>query len=126
MLLLQTRTNLGEMYQLQGRHTEAEKLLRQCLAEREKKQPDSFLLASTQSMLGRVLAERKKFADAEPLLLAGYAGLKGHAGKTPGWGKNYLPHTLEWLAQLYKDWGKPAEAAKWRSKRDAVDARSAK
>ena len=126
MLLIQTRTNLGEMYQLQQRHAEAEKLLRQCLAERKKKEPDSFRLASTQSMLGRVLAERKKLAEAETFLLAGYKGLKGNAGKTPDWGKYYLPDTIKWLAQLYEDWGKPEEAAKWRAERDAVDARSAK
>ncbi|MHC4956377.1 MAG: tetratricopeptide repeat protein [Planctomycetota bacterium] len=119
LMLLQTRTNLGEMYQLQERHAEAEKLLRQCLAEREKKEPNSFRLASTQSMLGRVLAEQKKFAEAEPLLLAGYKGLKENAGKTPDWGKYYLPDTLEWLAQLYEDWGKKDEAAKWRSARSA-------
>jgi hypothetical protein len=34
--------------------------------------------------------------------------------------------TLEWLAQLYEDWGKPDEAAKWRSERDAVDGGAAK
>jgi tetratricopeptide (TPR) repeat protein len=126
LMLLQTRTNLGEMYQLQERHAEAEKLLRQCLAERETKEPDSFRLASTQSMLGRVLAEQKKFAEAEPLLLAGYKGLKANAGKTPDWGKHYLPDALEWLAQIYEDWGKPDEAAKWRSERDAVDGGAAR
>jgi WD40 repeat protein len=117
MLLLQTRTNLGELYQLQGRHTEAEELLCRCLKEREKREPNSFRLASTQSMLGRVLAEEKKFAEAESLLLAGYKGLKKNAGSTPNWGKYYLPDTLEWLTQLYEAWGKAEEAKKCRAER---------
>ena len=115
MLLLQTRTNLGEMYQLQRNGKAAEDLLRKCVAEREKKEPKSFRLASTQSMLGRALAEEKKFAEAESLLLSGYKGLKDNANSTPVWGKYYLPDTLEWLAQLYEDWGKPDEAKKWRA-----------
>jgi tetratricopeptide (TPR) repeat protein len=114
MLLLQTRTNLGEMYQLQGRHAEAEELLRKCLKERGEKEPNSFRLASTQSMLGRVLAEEKKFAEAESLLLAGYKGLKDNASTTPTWGKYYLPNTLDWLTQLHEAWGRPEEATKWR------------
>ncbi len=117
MLLLQTRTNLGELYQLQGRHAKAEELLGKCLEERDKKEPHSFRLASTQSMLGRVLAEQKKFAQAESLLLTGYKGLKANAGSTPSWGNYYLPDTLEWLAQLYQAWGKPEEAQKWQAER---------
>jgi tetratricopeptide (TPR) repeat protein len=117
MLLLQTRTNLGELYQLQGRNAKAEELLRKCLAEREKKEPNSFRLASTQSILGRVLAQEKKFEDAEPLLLAGYKGLKAKGAATPFWGKYYLPDTLEWLTQLYEATNKPDEAKKWRDER---------
>jgi tetratricopeptide (TPR) repeat protein len=117
MLLLQSRTNLGELYQLQGRHAQAEELLRKCLREREKKEPNSFRLASTQSMLGRVLAKEKKFAEAESLLLAGYKGLKNNADTTPIWGKYYLPGTLEWLTQLYEAWGKSDEVTKWQTER---------
>jgi WD40 repeat protein len=117
MTLLQTRTNLGELYQLQGQRAKAEEWLRKCLVEREKKEPNSFRLASTQSMLGRVLAGEKKFAEAESLLLAGYKGLKDHASTTPIWGKYYLPDTEVWLAELYENWGKPDEAKKWRAER---------
>ena len=114
MLLLQTRTNLGELYQLQGRHAKAEDLLRKCLAEREKKEPNSFRLASTQSMLGRVLAKKTNFAQAESLLLACHKGLKNNARATPFWAKYYLPDTELWLAELYEAWGKPDKAKKWR------------
>lgn len=68
-------------------------------------------------MLGRVLAEQKKFAEAEKLLLAGYKGLKENVSTTPGWGKYYLPDTMDWLGQLYEAWGKPDEARKWLAER---------
>src|SRR5262249_10574654 len=117
MLLLQSRTNLGELYLLQGRHAQAEKVLRECLEEREKKEPNSFRLASTQSMLGRVLAKEKKFAEAESVLLAGHKGLKANARATPLWGRYYLPETALWLAELYEARGRPDEAKKWRAER---------
>ena len=71
-------------------------------------------------MLGRVLAEQKKFADAESLLLAGYKGLQENARTTPGWGRYYLPDTLDWLTQLYEAWEKPEEAKKWRAEREKL------
>lgn len=103
----------------------AEELLRECLAEREEKEPNSFHLASTQSMLGRVLAERNKFAEAESFLLAGHKGLQDNADTTPDWGNYYLPDTLEWLTQLYEAWGNPDEAAKWQAEYEAIGSRPA-
>jgi len=120
-LLLQTRTNLGESYQMQGRNAEAEELLRRCLAEREKTEPNGFRQASTRTMLGRVLAEQKKFAEAEPLLLAGYEGLEANADKISRARQYHRSDARAWLAELYEDWGKPDEAAKWRSGPAAED-----
>ena len=54
--------------------TEAEPLLRECLAIREKTQPDVWPTFNTQSLLGGALLGQKKYADAEPLLLAGLRG----------------------------------------------------
>ena len=56
--------------------TEAESLLRKCLVIREKTQPDLWTTFNTQSLLGGALLGQKKYAEAEPLLLAGYAGMK--------------------------------------------------
>jgi hypothetical protein len=76
-------------------------------------------------MLGRALAEQGKFAEAETLLLAGCKGLR-NAGKLPVWSAYRLRETLGWLTQLYEDWGKPTEAAKWRSERVKVKRSAAK
>ena len=56
--------------------TRAEPLLRECLAIREKTQPDDWTTFNTQSLLGGALLGQKKYADAEPLLLKGYEGMK--------------------------------------------------
>jgi len=50
--------------------------LKECLAIREKKEPNNWRTFNTKSMLGGALLGQKNYADAEPLLLAGYEGMK--------------------------------------------------
>ena len=57
---------------------------------------------------------QKKYADAEPLLLAGYEGLKQREKTIPPQGKIYIPKAIERLVQLYEATGKKDEAANWR------------
>ena len=58
----------------QKKWTEAEPLLRECLAIREKTQPDVWSTFNTQSLLGGALLGQKKYAEAEPLLADGLRG----------------------------------------------------
>src|SRR5262249_38713560 len=113
---LGSMAELGQ-FMLKGRkYTEAEPLLRQCLAIREKQQPDKWTTFSTKSLLGGSLLGQAKYADAEPLLLAGYEGMKQRAAKIPLSGKPYQSAALERIVQLYEAWGKPEKAAEWRAK----------
>src|SRR5262249_27677068 len=48
---------------------EAEPICRECLALREKLQPEAWTTFNTQSLLGGALLGQKKYAEAEPLLL---------------------------------------------------------
>jgi tetratricopeptide (TPR) repeat protein len=59
-----------------GQHAAAEPLLRECRSIREKTQPDAWTTFNTISTLGGALLGQKKYADAEPLLLKGYEGMK--------------------------------------------------
>jgi serine/threonine protein kinase/tetratricopeptide (TPR) repeat protein len=102
-------------------HTEAEKVLRECLAIREQKAPDDGATFHTRSVLGAALLGQKKYADAEPLLLQGYEGMKQRAASNPKEAKARLREGLERLVQLYSDWGKADEAAKWRMQLEALD-----
>jgi tRNA A-37 threonylcarbamoyl transferase component Bud32 len=63
---------------------EAEPLLRECLVIREKTQPDEWTTFGTKSMLGGALLGQKKYAEAEPLLLAGYEGMKQRGEDSAG------------------------------------------
>jgi hypothetical protein len=71
---------------------------------------------NTQSWLGRTLLARKKYADAEPLLLASYEGLKNPSGEGD-------EKSLELLVKLYEATGKKEKAEMWRKK--LQEARSA-
>lgn len=56
--------------------------LRESLAIREKTQPDAWTTFDSKSLLGGALLGQKKVADAEPLLLAGYEGMKKRENAT--------------------------------------------
>jgi hypothetical protein len=99
----------------QKQWAEAEPLLRECLAIREKTQPDDWLIFNTKSMLGGALLGQKKYSAAEPLLRAGYEGLKKQQAKLPPPGQVRLPEAAERLVQLYEATGKKDEAARWRT-----------
>jgi eukaryotic-like serine/threonine-protein kinase len=92
---------------------EVEPLLREALAIREKAQPDAWSTFNSKSLLGGALLGQKKYAEAEPLLLAGYRGMKEREAKIPPESKDRLTEALEHLVQLYDSWGKRDEAAKW-------------
>jgi serine/threonine protein kinase len=94
---------------------EAERLLRECLAIREGKEPDAWRTFNTKSLLGAALQGQKNYADAEPLLLQGYEGMKQREARIPANAKVRLPDALERLVQLYEAWDKPSEAVKWRT-----------
>ncbi len=98
----------------QKKWTEAEPLLRECLAIREKQKPDEWLTFNTKSMLGGALLGQKKYAEAEPLLLSGYEGMKKQEDKIPLPARIRLNQAVERLVQFYEATNKPDEAAKWR------------
>jgi hypothetical protein len=99
-----------------GQPADAEPILRECLAIRTKREPDDWRTFNTESLLGGSLLGQKKYADAEPLLLAGYEGMKEREARIPARGKVPLTEALERLVQLYDAWGKPERAKEWRQK----------
>ncbi len=96
---------------------EAEPLLRECVAIREKTQPDAWTTFNTKSMLGGALLGQKKYADAEPLLLAGYEGLKQREKTIPLRGNTRIPEALDRLIEFYTTTKKPDEVKTLRAER---------
>ncbi len=109
-----------------------EPLLREALTIREKEEPDAWTTFNTKSMFGGALLGQKKYADAEPLLLAGYEGMKQREAAIPSKGKIRILEALERLAQLYTDWhvaepdkGYDIKAAEWQKKMKELQAATA-
>jgi len=91
-------------------------LARECLLLREIQIPDDWRTFNTRSMLGGSLLGQKKYADAEPLLLSGYEGMKQREDKIPPDGKPRLKEALQRLVQFYEATSQPDKAAEWKQK----------
>jgi serine/threonine protein kinase/Tfp pilus assembly protein PilF len=100
----------------QNKSADAEVALRECLAIHEKKEPDAWLTFNAKSVLGGALLAQKKYADAEPLLLQGYEGMKQREASIPPLRKARLAEALERLVQFYQATGQKDQAEKWRQK----------
>jgi tetratricopeptide (TPR) repeat protein len=106
-----------------GEFADAESILRECLAVREKKQPDFWSTFNTQTLLGGALLGQKNYAEAEPLLLKGYEGMKAREKTIPPQGSARIPEALDRIVELYTNWdaaepdkGYDAKAAEWQTK----------
>jgi non-specific serine/threonine protein kinase/serine/threonine-protein kinase len=119
---------LGSNLLQQNKHAGAEAVLRECLALLRKKQPEGWARYHTQTLLGTALLGQKKYAEAEPLFVQAYQGMKKQSEKVPGNNRPGSPtqkpltEALERLVQLYDAWSKPEEAARWRKELDEAKA----
>jgi tetratricopeptide (TPR) repeat protein len=102
----------GLIYSQTGRIDEAEKLLREAVRIRTENMPEThFLRATANGALGEFLTTQKRFAEAEPFLLASYDSLtKSQAANSPRTRRARVR-----LANLYEAWNKPAQAAPYRA-----------
>ncbi len=104
----------------------AEELLREALATREKLQPDAWTTFNTKSVLGEALLRQAKLAEAEPLLLDGYRGMKAREASIPSQGSVRIPEALERLVKLCEAKRDASGAARWRSELEASRAEGGK
>jgi tetratricopeptide (TPR) repeat protein len=101
----------------QQRWTDAEPLLRSCLAIREKNQPEAWTTFNTMSMLGCALSGQKKYRDAEPFLLKGYEGMKAHEKTIPPPASARIPEAIDRLVEFYTALHKLDEVKTWKAER---------
>ncbi len=97
--------------------TDAEAILRESLAIREKTEPDAWTTFNTESLLGGALLAQKKYTDAEPLLLAGYEGLKKRENTIPPPGRIRLPEAADRLIELYSAMHQAGALKQWQAER---------
>jgi len=119
-LTMQVRSKLANQQDQVGeaslnlkKYPEAETWLRKSLANFEITIPDTWGVFDTRSMLGAALAGQKKYQEAEPLLLAGYKGLKERKMTVPAAKKALVP-ALDRLVQFYEATGNAVEAERYR------------
>jgi tetratricopeptide (TPR) repeat protein len=103
---------LGRNLLQQEKFAEAEPLLRQCLAIREKTLSGNWLLFNTQSALGGALLGQRKLAEAEPLVLRGYEGLKARADTIPVPARFNLADAAARVVRLFATLGHPERVSR--------------
>jgi serine/threonine protein kinase/tetratricopeptide (TPR) repeat protein len=118
---LVTMDNLSNAYLKQKKYGEAESLLRQMLSIQKNKQQRSWQYFDTESRLGGSLVAQNKFAEAEPLLVAGYDSLKEREREIPPKRRIRIREALARVVQLYDGWGKTDKASEWRKELTKLD-----
>jgi tetratricopeptide (TPR) repeat protein len=106
----------GQALLAAGAWADAEPVLRDSLAIREKLIPDDWLRFNSMSALGGALLGLGRYADAEPLLLRGYDGMKQREATIPPAGKIRLREAVERIGRLYEATAQPERAREWRQK----------
>jgi tetratricopeptide (TPR) repeat protein len=108
--------DLAFLYLNTGQFAQAERRLREALNSYDKIMIQSWDHFNCQGLLGASLAGQKKYAEAEPLLIAGYGGMRQKVNTVPAYRRVQLKQAGERIVQLYQAWGKPEKAAEWRAK----------
>jgi Flp pilus assembly protein TadD len=97
----------------QGKTQEAVTAARECLALR-KNRPEEWLTFDARSLLGGLLLMQKEYADAEPLLLSGYEGMKQREERIPVPDRTRLKAAGQSLVQLYEATGQADRVLLWK------------
>lgn len=106
---------IGSLSLLQKSSLKAEPPLRQALKIFENC-PNAGEKLYAQSLLGTALADQSRYAEAEPLLLEAYQGMKNFSKEHPGQGtlpKGRRTNALTRLVLLYQEWQKPDLFIEW-------------
>jgi tetratricopeptide (TPR) repeat protein len=107
---------VGYAYLMQKDFAKAEELLRPCLKTLARQTPDHFLRFDAESLLGAAIAGQQKYAEAEPLLLSGYEGLKARTKQMRAPEMIRLTESVERLVKFHEATGNREKADAWRKK----------
>jgi tRNA A-37 threonylcarbamoyl transferase component Bud32 len=113
---LESWVQMATAQMLQGKFAQAEATLRPVCIAYVDAQLDVWQRYSCQALLGESLVGGKRLSEAEPLLLAGYEGLRQREAAIPATGKPAIDRAAGWLVRLYTEEGKPDLAEQWKNK----------
>jgi eukaryotic-like serine/threonine-protein kinase len=94
----------------QQKWSEAEPILREALELLQKTTPDAWSTFVSRSALGESLLGMGRYAEAEPLIVSGYEGLKARAATIPPQYKSRLSEAADRVGRLYKALNQPGKA----------------
>jgi eukaryotic-like serine/threonine-protein kinase len=100
----------------QEKFAAAEASARECLALREANFPDHWLTFHAKSLLGDCLLGQKHYVAAEPLLLAGYGGMRQREGSMTAKDKVRLQESTGRLVRLYQATGPVEKIGEWKAR----------
>ena len=104
-----------------GRWQEAVSYLREQLKIFEADRRNDWSFYQTRSLLGEALLGLHSFAEAEPLLLSGYEGMKARESEIPRDERPSLNAAARRVLHLYEAWGRPEQARIWKEKLGLAD-----
>jgi tetratricopeptide (TPR) repeat protein len=117
--------SVGRILLDQHKWSEAEAVFREVLSSREAKEPNEWLTFFTEERLGEALLGQQKYDAAEPLLRAGYEGMKQRVEKIPPQSRQFLTRALDRLIALAEATNKPDDARMWKDEKAKLFAASA-
>ena len=115
-LTMENAADLALVYLSLGKLDQSEPLAREAVEFCRKKRPDDFQRFYAENVLAGVLAARKNFGDAEPLLLSSYQGMVARKNTINVPDQYVLDTARERIASFYQTWGKPDKVSEWRRK----------
>jgi serine/threonine protein kinase len=111
-----TLSALASTLRRQQKFAQAEPLYRECLAMRETNCPNAWYTFYTRSMLGATLLGKRRYEEAELLLISGYEGMRERQSAILRDRTKVLTETLQNMVQLFEATGREEKAADWRMK----------
>lgn len=114
--LVDVLARLGVNRLRQHRYSDAETLLREYLALLEQNEAQGWRRWDAEGAVGEALAGQGNHAEAEPLLLSSYEGLRSYAEKHPEADQGLARGAVRRLVDNYDAWGKQDAASMWRKR----------
>jgi hypothetical protein len=68
------------------------------------------------SQLGGAVLGQGRYAEAEPLVVPGYEGMKAREARIPATAKPRLAEAAVRVVRLYEAWGKADQATAWKAR----------
>jgi tetratricopeptide (TPR) repeat protein len=95
---------------------DAEPLLHESLSRGDQFYADFWRTHHARLLLGVSLLGQQKFADAEPLLVAGYDGTRERQVQLAPEPSIAINQAVQWVIEIYEASGQPDKVAEWRTR----------